>query len=307
MGHVLIVGSIALDSVETPYGKVEDALGGAATFGSCAASLLAPVRLVGVVGEDFPQEHLDFLAGRGVDLAGVERVPGAKSFRWAGRYEGDLGQATTLDTQLNVFERFDPKLPAAYRNTQYVFLANIHPSLQLSVLEQCERPRFTMADTMNLWLDTAQDQVREVLRRVDLALMNDAEARQLTGEAQLPAAAREVLALGPSFVVIKRGAHGSLLAWDDRFFALPSCPVVTVRDTTGAGDTFAGGLAGFLASRNSIDVEDLKRAVVVGTVMASFTVEGFSLQRIGAVTPADLRERFRSMEELTQFGSWEKR
>jgi sugar/nucleoside kinase (ribokinase family) len=305
MANVLIVGSIALDTVETPYGKRDDLLGGAATYSSCAASLLAPVRLVGVVGEDFPQQHLDFLAGRGVDLTGVQRIPGGKSFRWAGRYEGDLGHAITLDTQLNVFEQFQPQLPPSYRASDIVFLANIHPALQRAVLDQCERPRLTMADTMNLWLDTALEDVREVLSRVDLALMNDAEARQLTGEPQLPAAARKVLELGPSFVVIKRGAHGSYLAWADGCFCAPGYPVPVVRDTTGAGDSFAGGLAGFLASRDSTEVEDLRRGVVVGSALASFTVEDFGLTRLAAATREELRERFETIRELTRFGAWE--
>ncbi len=304
MGRVLIVGSIALDTVQTPYGRVEEELGGAGTYASCAASLMAPVRLVGVVGGDFPQEHLDLLASRGIDLSGVERRAEGRSFRWVGAYSGDMGQAKTLDTQLNVFADFQPTLPGDYRQTEVVFLANIHPQLQLNVLEQCAAARFALADTMNLWIESEQAALLEVLKRVDLALLNDAEVRMLTGANMLPRAARAVLELGPRYVVIKRGEHGALLASREEFFAAPAFPLLDVRDPTGAGDSFAGGLAGLLARLGKMTWDNLRRAVVVGTVMSSYCCEDFGLRRLQQVTEEDLLERYEILRGMTEIAAW---
>ncbi|MFQ6132790.1 MAG: PfkB family carbohydrate kinase [Armatimonadota bacterium] len=305
MGSVLIVGSIALDSVSTPFGRVEEALGGAAVFAGCAASLLAEVRLVGVVGDDFPQEHLDLLAQRGVDLRGVQRVAGGKTFRWRGSYEYDMARANTLATELNVFADFRPEIPAEYRDSDIVFLANIDPELQLSVLEQVERPRLSMCDTMNFWIEGKRDELLEVLSRVDLGLMNDAEVRELTGQPALANAGRAALELGPRYVVIKKGEHGAMLLSEGRYFAAPSYPLATVRDPTGAGDSFAGGLAGFLAHTGDVGEANLRRALVVGTIMASYCCEDFSLEGLRRATREDVRRRYGELRDITAFGELE--
>ncbi len=298
---VLIVGSMALDSVRTPTGEVKDALGGAADYSSVAASFFAPVQLVGVVGDDFPPEHLDFLRARGIDLAGVETVPGGKTFRWAGYYDFDLNIAHTLDTQLNVFADFQPKLPAAYKQAQYVFLANIDPELQLQVLTQVENPTLTVCDTMNFWIEGKPDALKEVLKRVDIAFMNDAEARQLTGKLSIIKAAKALQALGPKTVIIKKGEHGALLFHGDQHFAAPSYPLEDIADPTGAGDSFAGGFIGYVASRGDTGMDTLRRAVVYGSVLASFNVEDFSLNRMRRLTDADIAARYRAFKEIAYF------
>ncbi len=298
---VLIVGSIALDSVETPFGKLERAIGGAGTYSSFAASLVAPVRLVGVIGEDFPRETLDLLQARGVDLEGVETVPGGKSFHWAGRYEYDMGSAQTLDTQLNVFGDFDPKIPAGYRDTPYVFLANIQPSLQLSVLDQISDPRLVFCDTMNFWIESAKDDLLRVLERVDVALLNDAEARQLTGTPNLAVAAQKVLDIGPRFVVIKKGEYGATLVSREGQFSLPCYPLATVKDPTGAGDSFAGGMIGYMAWRESDSEDDLRQALACGTCCASACVQDFSLKGLEKLTVDELYCRYDDLQSMVQF------
>jgi len=302
MGKVLIVGSIALDSVSTPFGQVEEALGGAAVYAACAASLLAEVRLVGVVGDDFPQGHLDFLAQRGVDLRGVQRIEGGKTFRWRGRYEYDMAQAKTLATDLNVFADFRPEIPPEYRDSEIVFLANIDPELQLSVLKQVEKPLLSICDTMNFWIEGKRDELLKVLSRVDLALMNDAEVRELTGHASLLKAGRAALELGPRYVVIKKGEHGAVLLSEGHYFAAPSYPLPTLRDPTGAGDSFAGGLAGFLAYTGDVQEANLRRALVIGAIMASYCCEQFSLDRLRDVTHEDLLRRYGELRDITAFG-----
>jgi ribokinase len=297
---VLIVGSIALDSVETPFGKVENALGGAATYASTAASLFTDVQLVGVVGEDFPQEHLDFLRGRGVDLKGVQVAEG-KTFRWSGYYDFDLNTAHTRDTQLNVFERFDPQLPEECRDAEYVFLANINPELQLRVLDQVRQPKLVLCDTMNLWINLSKDKVLEVLSRVDVALMNDGEARQLFETPSLIRAGRRLLQAGPKVGIIKKGEHGALLFADGDFFSAPSYPLEEVLDPTGAGDSFAGGLIGFVAYTNDPSVDNLRKAIVYGSIVASFNVEDFSLNALRRITPEDIARRYEEFVEMTQF------
>jgi sugar/nucleoside kinase (ribokinase family) len=298
---VLIVGSMALDSVKTPTGEVKDALGGAADYASVAASFFAPVRLVGVVGDDFPPEHLEFLRARGVDLAGVQTVAGGKTFRWAGYYDFDLNIAHTLDTQLNVFADFQPSLPQNYKTAEYVFLANIDPDLQLQVLGQAARPRLTVCDTMNFWIEGKRDALVEVLRRVDIAFMNDAEARQLTGQLSVIKAAKALQALGPKTVIIKKGEHGALLFSGDTHFAAPSYPLEDIADPTGAGDSFAGGFIGYVASQGDTSVATLKKAVVYGSVMASYNVEDFSLNRLRTLTQADIAARYRAFQEIAHF------
>jgi sugar/nucleoside kinase (ribokinase family) len=302
-GPVLIVGSVALDAVRTPFGEVKEALGGAASYASVSASFFSPVRMVAVVGEDFPEAHVAEFARRGVDVRGLQRAAGS-TFRWAGYYEYDLNQAHTTATELNVFEAFRPELPEDYRHTPYVFLANIDPELQLSVLNQIRRPRLVACDTMNYWIASKREKVLEVLARVDVALMNDAEARQLCGESNLIAAARQILNYGPGTVIIKKGEHGSLMLSQDAFFSAPGYPLEEVRDPTGAGDTFAGGLIGYLARCDNGDAGAMRRAIVSGSVMASFTVEGFSLQRLLHLQPEEIAERYHEIGAMTRFGGF---
>ena len=302
---VLIVGSMALDSVETPTGKVADALGGSATMASMAASFFAPVQLVGVVGDDFPKEHLEYLRSRGIDLEGVQTVAGGKTFRWSGYYDFDLNVAHTRETQLNVFADFAPTLPESYRDAQYVFLANIDPRLQLDVLEQVRNPKLTLCDTMNFWIEGAKDTLIKVLERVDVAFMNDAEARELTGKMSTIKAAKEILRIGPRTVIIKKGEHGALLFAGDEHFSAPCYPLEDIADPTGAGDSFAGGFIGYVASVNDISPITLRRAVIYGSVMASYNVEDFSLNRLRTLTDADISERYYRFKEIAYFDALE--
>jgi sugar/nucleoside kinase (ribokinase family) len=297
---VLIVGSVALDNVRTPFGHADWVLGGAASYASVSASFFAPVRMVAVIGEDFPEEHLAQFARHRIDLRGLQRAPG-DTFRWSGYYEYDLNQAHTTATELNVFESFRPELPADYRNSPYVFLANIDPALQLSVLDQVRRPKLVVCDTMNYWIESAREKVLEVLARVDVALMNDAEARQLCDEPNLIAAARKVLDYGPGAVIIKKGEHGAMMLSSHSFFSAPGYPLEEVRDPTGAGDTFAGGLIGYLARCGDCEDGALRRAIISGSVMASFTVEDFSLRRLLRLEPAEIAERYREVGLMTRF------
>ncbi len=298
---VLIVGSVALDSVKTPLGQVENALGGAAVYSSVAASFFSPVMIVGVVGEDFPKEHLSYLETRGIDIRGVQIQPG-KSFRWAGTYEYDLNQAHTLSTELNVFETFRPTIPEAYKSAEYVFLANIDPELQLEVLDQVKSPKLVACDTMNFWITSKPEKLKEVLARVDVAFLNDAEARQLVGTGSLVKAAMEIRAMGPKSVVIKKGEHGALTFCDsDRCFAAPSYPLEEVVDPTGAGDTFAGGFIGYLASTGDTSEQNIRKAVVYGSTLASYNVEGFSLDRMRKLTDDDITTRYNEFKSMVFF------
>jgi sugar/nucleoside kinase (ribokinase family) len=297
---LLVVGSVALDTVETSRDRREEILGGAACFSCCAASFFAPTRLVGVVGSDFPAAHEGFLKSRGIDLGGLERANG-RTFRWAGRYAADFNTRTTLDTQLNVFETFKPKLPVAWTETPYVFLANIDPVLQLGVLEQVRRPRFSACDTMNFWIGGKRDDLLRVLARVDMLLLNDEEARQLSGEASLPAAARAISALGPKAVVIKRGDAGALLFQGSDVFAAPAFPLDNVVDPTGAGDSFAGGFMGCLASAGDTSPAAVRSALAAGTVLASYCVEDFSLDRFRTLDQAQIRRRIAAYADLLRF------
>jgi sugar/nucleoside kinase (ribokinase family) len=297
---LLVVGSMALDSVETPFGIQEDVLGGSATFFSTSASFFTQVRAVAVVGDDFPEEHLAFLRQRGVDLAGVTREKG-RTFRWKGKYTYQLNEAQTLDTQLNVFQHFSPQLPESYRDAQYVFLGNIHPDLQSQVLDQVRGPRLVASDTMNFWINGTPQELRRTLKRVHMLFVNDAEARQLAGEHNIVKAVRAILRMGPSRVVIKRGEYGALLFDQSHVFACPAYPLEDVFDPTGAGDTFAGGFMGYLATQPELDHATLRRAMVVGSVMASFTVERFSLERLRGLTRKDVDERYQQFKALTHF------
>jgi sugar/nucleoside kinase (ribokinase family) len=297
---LLVVGSVALDSLETPFGQKEDALGGSATYFSTSASFFSPVQVVAVVGEDFPEAHLTFLKGRGIDLEGVTREPG-KTFRWKGKYGYQLNEAQTLDTQLNVFERFSPKLPESYRGAPFVFLGNIHPELQGQVLDQVRNPKLVAADTMNFWIQGSRAALLKTLARVNLLFVNDAEARQLAGEHNVVKAARAILQMGPERVVIKRGEYGALLFDREHIFACPAYPLAEVFDPTGAGDTFAGGFMGTVATVGNLQPETLRRAMVTGSVMASFTVERFSLERLREVTRPEIHARFADFKKLTHF------
>jgi sugar/nucleoside kinase (ribokinase family) len=297
---LLVVGSVALDTVETSQGKRDEILGGAASFSCYAASFFAPTRLVGVVGTDFPKAHEDFLGGHGIDLGGLERVPG-RTFRWAGRYATDFNTRTTLDTQLNVFETFKPKLPVAWSESPYVFLANIDPVLQLEVLTQVKQPRFSACDTMNFWISSKRAELLRVLERVDMLLLNDEEARQLSGLSSLPAAAKAISLLGPKAVVIKRGDAGALLFQGDDVFAAPAFPLDNVVDPTGAGDSFAGGCMGYLARTGDTSPSAVRAALVAGTVLASFCVEDFSLDRFRTLDAAAIRARIATFANLVRF------
>jgi sugar/nucleoside kinase (ribokinase family) len=297
---LLVVGSVGLDTVETRAGKRSEVLGGAASYFSVAASFLAPVRLTAVVGTDFPAAHTQLLEGHNVDLGGLERVPG-RTFRWSGVYAPDFSTRTTLDTQLNVFQDFQPKLPSAWAGSEYVFLANIDPVLQLAVLEQSNKPKFVACDTMNFWISGKRDALLRLLGRVDMLLLNDEEARQLSGEANLPAAARAIRKLGPRAVVIKRGDAGALLFHEGGVFAAPAFPIENVVDPTGAGDSFGGGFMGWLTHEGDTSPATIRTAMIMGSVLASFSVEDFSLDRFKSLDLGQIRERFQAFADLVHF------
>ena len=298
MADLLVVGSVALDTVETPFGKVQEVLGGSATYFSYAASFFTRVRLVATVGQDFPQEHLRLLQGRQVDLSGLT-VASGRTFRWTGQYGYDLNEAQTLDTQLNVFADFHPKLGPDLRRMPFLFLANIDPELQLDVLGQMiERPRLVALDTMNFWIQGKREALTRVLSKVDVVTINDREARQLADEPNLVKAARIIAGMGPATVVVKRGEYGALMITDGGFFIVPAYPLESVYDPTGAGDTFAGGFMGYLAAQGTVDGATLRRALVYGSVMASFTVEDFSLERLKRLDTDQVAERFTAFRDL---------
>jgi sugar/nucleoside kinase (ribokinase family) len=297
---ILVVGSVALDTVETPFGRADDALGGSATFFSAAASLFGAVQLVGVVGDDYPVDALSFLAERGVDLSGLEQAQG-ESFRWSGVYSFDLNSRETLETRLGVFADFEPKIPEGFRDAEWVFLGNIDPELQLGVLDQVHRPKFVACDTMNLWIDIKRDRLLELLKRVDLLLVNDAEARQLSGDSNLARAARWIMDRGPRYLIIKKGEHGAILFTPHSVFFAPGYPLEDVFDPTGAGDAFAGGFMGHLAQCGRVDDGDLRRAVIYGSVLGSFAVERFSIERFKDLTPEEIEDRVRAFREMTMF------
>jgi sugar/nucleoside kinase (ribokinase family) len=297
---LLVVGSIALDSVATPFGETADAPGGSAVFFSAAGAILHPVQVVGVVGSDYPLAALKALEARGIDLSGVERAPG-ESFRWKAKYSYDLSSRETLDTRLGVFAQFRPKLPAKFRTARYVFLGNIDPELQLGVLDQIPHPALVACDTMNYWIHSKRDLLLELLRRIDIFMVNDAEARELSGDWNIYRAARWVLERGPKMAVIKQGEHGALLVDRTTTFKVPAYPLQDVFDPTGAGDAFAGGFMAYLAATDDVRAANLRRAMVYGAAMGSFAVEAFGIQGLAHVTKADVRARVRAFKDLVHF------
>ncbi|HEX2770630.1 MAG TPA: PfkB family carbohydrate kinase [Geobacteraceae bacterium] len=297
---ILVVGSVAFDSVETPFGKEDNILGGSATYFSTSASFFTDVNLVAVVGDDFPQEHVDFLGSRDIDLRGLARVSG-KTFRWKGKYGYDLNEAQTLETNLNVFADFKPRIPEEYATSDYLFLANIDPELQMEVLNQVATPRIVACDTMNFWISSKPEALKKVLERVDILIINEGEARQLSGEANLVKAARKVLSLGAKTLIIKRGEYGVLMFNGSSIFAVPAYPLEEVFDPTGAGDTFAGGFMGYLANTGDTSEDGIRQAIIFGSVMASFNVEDFSLNRLKRLDYREIEERYRDFKAMTQF------
>ena len=300
MGKLLVVGSVALDTVKTPFGEVSEVLGGSATFFSTAASFFTSVDLIAVVGEDFPPQHLAFLKSRNIDLTGLERRPGA-TFRWKGEYTHQLNEAHTLDTKLNVFETFRPKIPEAYRSPDLLFLGNIDPELQLDVLQKISRPPLVACDTMNFWINGKREALWRVLEQVDILIVNDGEARALGEDSNLVKVAQKILARGPKHLIIKRGEYGVLMFNEKQVFGAPAFPLEDVRDPTGAGDTFAGGFLGYLTATGNRSVNTFKQAIIFGSVMASFAVESFSLDRLRILDYKEIQERFRSFKQLTHF------
>jgi sugar/nucleoside kinase (ribokinase family) len=299
---VLVVGSVAIDNVETPFGKVENALGGSATYIALAASYFtAPVRMVAVVGGDFPKESFDLLEERNIDVDGIQIVEEGKTFRWGGRYHYDLNTRDTLYTQLNVFESFDPVIPPPYKKSKYICLGNIDPVLQRKVLLSLEKPRLVIGDTMNYWIEHKQADLLETLKVMDVIVMNDSEVRLLTRETNLVKAAKRIIALGPSVVIIKKGEHGAQLITNETIFSAPAYPLEDIQDPTGAGDAFAGGFIGWLAKTDDLSVENLKRAVIYGSTLASFCVEKFSVDGLRDLSSLKILHRFRAFMSLSKF------
>lgn len=297
---LLVVGSVALDSIETPFGAVRDALGGSANYFSAAASLMCGVQLVGVVGSDYPVDDLQFMAQRGVDLAGLEQVDG-ESFRWAGVYSYDLNSRETRETRLGVFADFKPRIPEGFRNAEWVFLGNIDPDLQHEVLDQVRAPKLVACDTMNYWISSKKESLLQLLPRVDVLLVNDTEARELSGDFNLLRAARWIHAQGPRMVIVKKGEHGAILYCDDFIFFAPGYPLEEVFDPTGAGDAFAGGFMGYIARLGSFEPADLRRAMVYGSTLGSFAVERFGIDRLRDLTFDEIQNRVATFHDLTAF------
>ncbi len=299
---VLVVGSLALDSIETPFGSVKDAVGGSATYISASASYFVnPIRLVGVVGGDFPQQGLELLERRKIELEGLQIVKDGKTFRWSGRYHYDLNERDTLSTELNVFEKFDPVIPDSYRKSRCVVLGNIDPTLQRKVLDQMEKPRIVICDTMNYWIDRKKKELQETLRSINILILNDSEARLLSREPNLIKAGRAIRGMGPGVVIIKKGEHGALLLTEQVVFSAPAYPMENIFDPTGAGDSFAGGFAGWLARTDDMSEENLKRAVIYGSTLASFCVERFGVEGLSDLTYLQIQDRFREFRELSRF------
>ncbi|MGE5397912.1 MAG: PfkB family carbohydrate kinase [Chitinophagales bacterium] len=299
---ILVVGSVALDSVETPFGKADDILGGSATYFSTSASFFTDVNLVAVVGDDFPEEHIEFLKTKSIDTKGLVREKG-NTFRWKGSYSYDMNEAHTLETHLNVFEKFRPLIPEEYTSSEYVFLANIDPELQLDILDKVRNPRVVALDTMNYWISNKPEAVKRVMERVDIVIINEGEARQLAQETNLIKAAIRILNMGVNTLVIKRGEYGVIMFTHDSMFAAPAFPLTDVKDPTGAGDTFAGGFLGYLANTGNDNEACIRQAIIFGSIMASFNVEDFSLNRMRNLTYKEIETRFKSFKTLTHFDS----
>lgn len=303
MNKLLIVGTVAFDAIETPFGKTDKILGGAGTFiGLSASHFKLQSAIVSVVGEDFPQEYIDLLKSRNIDVTGLEVVKGGKTFFWSGKYHNDLNSRDTLVTELNVLADFKPVVPENFKNADVVMLGNLHPLVQMSVLDQLtEQPKLIVLDTMNFWMDCALPELKEVMKRVDVITINDEEARQLSGEYSLVKAAAKIHEMGPKFVVIKKGEHGALLFHDTQVFFAPALPLEEVFDPTGAGDTFAGGFSGFITQSENISFENMKAAIVHGSNLASFCVERFGTERMVGLTKEDVQNRLKQFKALTQF------
>ncbi len=302
MSKLLIVGTVAFDAIETPFGKTDKILGGAATYiGLSASQFNIESAIVSVVGEDFPQEHMDLLKNKGIDLQGLQVVKGGKTFFWSGKYHNDLNTRDTLDTQLNVLADFNPVVPENFKDAEIIMLGNLHPLVQLSVLEQVSNPKLVVLDTMNFWMDNALEDLKKVIAKVDVITINDEEARQLTDEHSLVRAARKIEKMGPKYVVIKKGEHGALLFHKDQIFFAPALPLEEVFDPTGAGDTFAGGFTGYLAKSEDISFENMKNAVIYGSSLASFCVEKFGTERMENLKHSELESRLEEFQSLTQF------
>jgi len=297
---LLVVGSVAFDSVKTPFGEVDEVLGGSATYFATAASYFTDVAIVAVVGDDFPEEHLTFLKSRKINTAGIERKEG-KTFRWKGEYGYELNEARTLDTQLNVFQSFQPKLPESYKGRRVVFLANIDPDLQREVLSQVKEPALVACDTMNFWIEGKRESLLETLKLVDMLLINEGEARELSKQPNLVKAAEIILSFGPKALVIKRGEYGALMFQKGKIFSAPAYPLESVFDPTGAGDSFAGGFMGYLSSTMNFEESNIRKAIIFGSVMASYNVESFSLDRMKALDYSEIESRFREFKALTHF------
>lgn len=289
---VLVVGSIALDSVRTPYGEVEEAFGGAATYFSIAASFFTKAYIIGVIGDDLPEQNMEILRARNIDTTGIQKIKNGKTFRWKGYYGFDLNEANTLDTKLNVFEKFDPVIPEEYKDIKYVFCANIDPELQLKIVKQVNNPKLIGLDTMNYWLNSKKDELLEVIKNVDIIIINDAEAKDLSGEKYILSAAKKIVTLGPKYVVIKKGENGVLFYGAEGYTILPPYPTEIVKDPTGAGDTFAGAFMGYIASQDKVDYNTIKKALVYGTLLASFNIEEFSFERLKNLSETEIKKRY---------------
>lgn len=303
MSKLLIVGTVAFDAIETPFGKTDKILGGAGTYIGLSASFFkVDAAIVSVVGDDFPAEYLKLLTDRNIDISGLEVVKGGKTFFWSGKYHNDLNSRDTLDTQLNVLADFTPKVPENFKDAEVVMLGNLHPMVQISVLDQLTtKPKLIVLDTMNFWMDNTPAELNEIIKRVDVITINDAEARQLSGEYSLVKAARKIHEMGPRYVVIKKGEHGALLFEGNNVFFAPALPLEDVFDPTGAGDTFAGGLVGYVAQSENVSFHNLKNAIIYGSTLASFCVEQFGTQRMESLTEAEVKNRLKEFELLTQF------
>ncbi len=300
---LLITGTMAFDAIETPFGKTDKIIGGSATYAAWSASHFSqPIKQISIIGGDFPQEEIDALKKRGVEFEGVEVIKDEKSFFWSGKYHMDMNTRDTLVTDLNVLEKFDPQVPASYQDAQYVMLGNLAPNVQLQVIEQLkEKPKLIILDTMNFWMDIAMDGLKDVLKKVDLLMVNDSEARQLSNEYSLVKAAEKISVMGPKYIIIKKGEHGALLFHDGKIFSAPALPLEEVFDPTGAGDTFAGGFIGHLAKTDNISFENMKQAVIVGSAMASFVVEKFGVERLRNLSKADIDDRIQQFVQLASF------
>ncbi len=302
MSKLVIVGTVAFDAIETPFGKTDKILGGAATYiGLAAAQCDADSVIVSVVGGDFPQEYIDMLESKGINISGLEVVPEGKTFFWSGKYHNDMNSRDTLATELNVLESFSPVVPEAYKNAEVVMLGNLHPAVQLGVIEQMLDPKLIVLDTMNFWMDNTLKELLHVITKVDVIAINDEEARQLTGEYSLVTAARKIMTMGPDYVIIKKGEHGALLFHNDEVFYAPALPLEEVFDPTGAGDTFAGGFTGYLAKTGDYSFKNMKNAIIYGAVLASFCVERFGTERLQGLSRKEVYQRLKTFQNLTQF------